>query len=262
MESPFTPEQLEALRSLGTCTVANAIETFNVRLRNEGFADGRLVRCMFEELPPMLGYAVTARIRSSAPPIASSFSLLSPQKLTFADRDDWWQYVLSIPPPRVVVMQDVDPSPGLGAFLGDVHASICQGLGCVGYVTNGAVRDLEAVRRSGFHFFAGHVSVSHAYAHIIDFGEAVDIGGMRVRPGDMVHGDRCGVQTIPLKIAAEIPAVAACLEEKERKIIEYCHSPEFTLKGLRVFVKEIEKVMPCEAAIVNKEKNIGDHDRL
>ncbi len=260
MESPLTSEQLEAIRRLGTCAVANAIETFNVRLRNEGFADGKLVRCMFEELPPMLGYAVTARIRSSAPPIASSFPPPGPQKLTFADRGDWWEYVLSVPSPRVVVMQDADQSPGLGAFLGDVHAAICQGLGCIGYVTNGAVRDLQAVRRFGFHFFAGNISVSHSYAHIVDFGEAVDVGGMHVRPGDLVHGDRYGVQTIPLKIASQIPAVAACLVEKERKIIEYCHSSEFTLKGLRDFVKEIERAIPCEPETVNKG-NVGDHNR-
>jgi 4-hydroxy-4-methyl-2-oxoglutarate aldolase len=260
LEPYLTPEQFEALRRLDTCTVANAIETFNVRLRNEGFVGGSLVRCIFEELPPMLGFAVTGRIRSSSPPIASSLPPPSPQKLTFADRTDWWDYVLSIPPPRVVVMQDVDQNPGIGAFVGDVHSAICQGLGCVGYVTNGAVRDLEDVRRTGFHFFAGHVSLSHAYAHIVDFGEAVDIGGLRIRPGDLVHGDRYGVQTIPMRIASQIPAVAARLDEKERRIIEYCRSAQFTLEGLRAFVRNIEAEIVCDPASASG-KAFDDHHR-
>ncbi len=250
MEPTLTPDEFESLRRLSTCAVANAIETFNIRLRNEGFASDSAVRCMFPELSPMLGYAVTGRIRSATVPLVSS--LPPPQRLSFADRTDWWDYVLSIPQPRVMVLQDIDPSPGMGAFVGDVHAAICQALGCVGYVTNGAVRDIEAVRTTGFHFFAGHISVSHAYAHIIDFGEPVDIGGMRVQPGALVHGDRHGVQTIPAEIAAQIPSVAACLQERERIIIEFCGSKEFTLEKLRRVVKEAER--SCEPAALNLKR--------
>ena len=69
MSAPLTPEELHALRGLDACTLANAIETFHERLRNEGFVD-HTVRCLFPELPPMLGYAATLRIRGSAPPTA------------------------------------------------------------------------------------------------------------------------------------------------------------------------------------------------
>src|SRR5438046_2305933 len=85
--------QLEALRRLDTCTVSNAIETLEVRLRNEGFADSS-VRCLFPQLTPMLGYAVTARIRCSGPPIEGH---------AYLERTDWWNIILSIPAPRVVV---------------------------------------------------------------------------------------------------------------------------------------------------------------
>ncbi len=247
MEAPLTPKQFEALRQLDGCSVATAIESFNVRLRNEGFANPAALHCIFDDLPPMLGYAVTGRIRSAAPPIASS--LPPPQKLTFADRDEWWNYALSIPEPRVLVLTDNDPSPGLGAFVGDVHAAVCKALGCVGYVTNGAVRDLGAVRAMGFHFFAGFVSVSHAYAHIVDFGEPVEIGGMRVRPGDLVHGDRHGVQTIPRGIASQIPPVAACLQERERSVIDCCRAADFSLNKLRATIKDAEMTYNPERLI-------------
>lgn len=238
MDRFLSQEQFEAIAVLDTCAVANAIETFQVRMRNEGFASDNSVRCLFKHASPMLGYAVTGRIRTSAPPIASS--LPPPRQLRFADHTDWWNHVLSIPAPRVVVMQDVDRSPGIGSFMGGVHASICQALGCVGYVTNGAVRDLEAVERMGFHLFAGHVSVSHAYAHVFSFGEPVEVGGLHIRPGDLVHGDRHGVQTVPWSVAEQVAARAAVIREKERLVTDFCRSPEFSVQKLRAVIKDIE----------------------
>lgn len=257
MESPLPPEQFEALRRLDACTLSNAIEAFNVRLRNDGFANGSSVKCIFRDLPPMLGYAVTGRIQSSGPPLTGS--LPPPSHLSFYHRSDWWDYVLSLPAPRIVVMQDVDRNPGLGALMGDLHVTICQALGCVGYVTNGAVRDLTTIERTGFHFFAGQVSVSHAYAHVIDFGEPVEIGGMRVRSGDLIHGDRHGVQTIPKNIAPDIPAVAARIAEQERRIIEYCKSSDFSPSKLREFVKEADNEI---SKSVPQRTNQGKQERL
>jgi 4-hydroxy-4-methyl-2-oxoglutarate aldolase len=223
-------QQLEAIRGLDTCTVSNAIETFNLRLRNEGFADAS-IRCIFPHLPPMLGYAVTGRVRCSGPP---------PVGHTYFDRTDWWDHLLSIPAPRVVVMEDIDGKPGLGAFAGEVHANILLALGCAGVVTNGAVRDLQAVEPTGFHFFAGNVAVSHAYVHVVEFGSPVELGGLRICPGDLIHGDRHGIVSVPKEIAAEIPATAVRILERERKVIHLCRSPEFSVEKLRAAVKELE----------------------
>ncbi|MGH9326043.1 MAG: RraA family protein [Terriglobia bacterium] len=236
METTLSPEQFEALRRLDTCTVANAIEVFNVRQRNEWFVNDAVAHSIFPHFPPMLGYAVTGTIRSAAPPLVSS--LPPPRILSYCDRTDWWNYVLSIPAPRVVVMQDLDHIPGTGALFGEVHSSVCRALGCAGYVTNGAVRDLPAVESLGFQLFAGHVSVSHAYAHIVEFGEPVEIGGVRIHPGDLIQGDRHGVQSIPKIIAAKIPAVVEELSRGERPILELCASPRFSLDGLREMVNE------------------------
>src|SRR5579864_2728722 len=210
------------IRQLDTCTVSNAIERFNVRLRNEGFVHG-CVHCQFPHLPPMLGYAVTARARASSAPMTGR---------CYYERMDWWEYVLTIPEPRVMVLQDIDHQPGIGAFAGEIHAQIGLALHCVGCVTNGAVRDLPAVEKSGFQLFAGSVAVSHSYAHIVDFGEPVEIGGLKIHPGDLVHGDRHGVHTIPQGIASEIPKAAADLVAEEHALIELCRSPAFSFKEL------------------------------
>lgn len=104
---------------------------------------------------------------------------------------------------------------------------------------NGTVRDLPAVEAIGFQLFAGHVAVSHAYAHIVEFGSRVEVGGLTVRAGDLIHEDRHGILSIPLQIAAEIPAVAARILETEKRIVSLCQSPQFSLEKLGALLKEL-----------------------
>jgi 4-hydroxy-4-methyl-2-oxoglutarate aldolase len=226
---PISVDDLDALRRLDTCTISNAIETFQVRLRNAGFADAR-IRCMFEDFPPMVGYAATAQLRTGEPPITGRIYL---------DRTDWWNSILQVPAPRIVVLEDLDKPPGLGAFIGEMHAAILRALGCVGYVTDGGVRELPRVKAQGLHLFAGNVAVSHAYAHIFDFGSAVRVGGLEVHPGDLLHGDRHGLVTVPKEIASEIPAVAGRLRQAEQSVIDFCRSQEFSVDKLRHALKEL-----------------------
>ena len=226
LEPAIPVEELDALRRVDTCMVSNAVETFQVRLRNAGFADAR-IRCIFEDLPPMVGYAATAGLRTGEPPITGSYH----------DRADWWNSILQVPAPRIAVLEDLDQPPGVGAFLGDMHAAILRALGCVGYVTNGAVRELPRVKDMGLQLFAGNVTVSHAYAHIFDFGSKVKVGGLEVRPGDLLHGDRHGLLIVPKKIASEIPAVVARLQQAEQRVIDFCRSQEFSVDKLRQVLK-------------------------
>jgi|SRR5580658_1364682 4-hydroxy-4-methyl-2-oxoglutarate aldolase len=227
IESLLTEEDLDALRRFDTCMVSNAIETFDARLRNTGFA-GAAIHCIFKDAPPMVGYAATARLRSGEPPIVSG---------SFHDRADFWNSILKIPAPRILVLEDMDEPPGRGAFIGDMHAAILKALGCIGYVSNGAVRELPSVRALGIQLFAGNVAVSHAYAHIFEIGATVKVGGMEVRPGELLHGDRHGVLTVPKRIAARIPHVAAELQRGERKVIDFCRSSAFSVAKLGEIMK-------------------------
>jgi len=234
---PLAVEDFEKLRHLDTCTVSNVIEQFDVRPRNEGFMHGA-IQCRFPKFAPMLGYAVTGRIRTSVPPATSP----PITRGCYYDRMDFWKYLVSMPEPRIMLLEDEDRQIGFGAFVGEIHAQIALALHCVGCVTNGAIRDLPAVERAGFHLFSGCVSVSHAYAHIVDFGQPVEIGGLKIRPGDLIHGDCHGVQTIPHAIAAEIPRVAQALVTKERALIELCRSPLITLDGLAAKLRQTTQV--------------------
>jgi regulator of RNase E activity RraA len=87
--------------------------------------------------------------------------------------------------------------------------------------------------------FAGNVAVSHAYAHLFDYGATVKVGGLEVHPGDLLHGDRHGLLTIPRRIASEVPAAAARLQQREQRVIDFCRSREFSVEGLRKLLKEL-----------------------
>jgi 4-hydroxy-4-methyl-2-oxoglutarate aldolase len=219
-QAPLAPEVLRALQTLTTPTVANAIETFDVRPRNVGFMDAS-IKCMFPHLGTMVGYAVTAKIRAAQPPRPGES----------VPRRAMWEYILTIPEPRIVVIEDLDDPP-IGSFWGEVNANIHRALGCIGTVTNGGVRDLDEVERLGFHFFASQVQVSHAYVHVVEFGTPVTVGGLTVHPGDLLHGDKHGVIQIPLEIAPELYRAAKEVEARERRIIEACQAPGFTIDRL------------------------------
>jgi 4-hydroxy-4-methyl-2-oxoglutarate aldolase len=229
MTKQLAPALLEPYRRLSTCVVASAIETFQVRLSNTGFANSS-VRCMFPSRPPVVGYAATARIRTSSPPMEGH---------GYYFRTEWWNDIVRIPAPRIIVVEDLDSPPGLGAFIGEVHASILQALGCVSLVTNGSVRDLPEIRASGFQLFAGNVSVSHGYAHVFDFGGTVQVGGLKVSPGDLVQGDVHGVQTIPLEIAGKIPDRAEEILKRRQYFIGLCRSADFSLERLRAAMEQL-----------------------
>ncbi len=222
----LTEQEMRALQSLDTPTVANAIETFRLRLRNEGYINSAAVN-HFPRAKPMLGYAVTMKMHTDGPPHKGS---------TYPDRSDWWDTIASLPNPKVMVLQDADKYVGIGSLAGEIHASIFKALGCTGIVTNGAVRDLAALDASGLHVYSGHISPSHAYAHIISVGAPVELYGQTIHSGDLLHGDAHGIVIIPPEIAAAIPVAAATIREHERAIIDFCASPDFSVQRLREMV--------------------------
>jgi 4-hydroxy-4-methyl-2-oxoglutarate aldolase len=221
--------ELEDLRALSSCAVANAIEILGVRLRNEGFTDGS-IRRVTDNTAPAVGFAATLKIRCSSPPTDSP---------SYIERTQWWDYVMSIPEPRFLVIEDVDPAPGTGALVGEVHAHILKALGCRAVLTNGVVRDVPEVARLGVSLFANRLSVSHAYSHIIEAGCPVKVGGLSLEPGDLLHGDAHGVLCVPPDRVTEIIRLAAVLEERERELFRLCEAPDFSVERLREAIRSM-----------------------
>jgi regulator of RNase E activity RraA len=212
------PALLEALRRFDSPTLSNAIETFSIRPRDEGYMSMD-VRCLFPELRPLVGYAATATIRARG-------------RSAHGDQTALYQHVREVPRPCVVVVQDLDEPPGGGSLWGEVNATIFGALGCAGCVTDGCVRDLKEARAMGFQFFARGPGVSHAYVRVETAGEPVTVGGLRVIPGDLIHADQHGVLLIPREIAAELPAAADRVVATEQSLLSWVRSSDFNADEL------------------------------
>jgi regulator of RNase E activity RraA len=173
----------------------------------------------------MVGLARTATIRSAHPGDLTG-------EAARALSDGYYAYVDAGPKPSVVVIQDIDANRGYGSFWGEVNSNIHAGLGCAGLVTDGGVRDLPDIA-AGFQMLAGRVIPSHAFVHVVDFGRPVDVAGMRVRDGDLIHADQHGAVVIPHEVAGGIRAAAELIIRQEKVIIEAARQPGFNFEKLK-----------------------------
>jgi len=176
----------------------------------------------------MVGYAVTAKMQAHEQPTKE----LHHAKI--------WEELARIPKPWVIVIEDVDYPAPIGSYWGEVNASVYAALGAAGVVTNGGVRDLPEVRPTGFHLFASCVLVSHAYAHVFEAGKPVTVGGLTVRPGDLLHADQHGITNIPLEIAANLPDACSAIESGERRLIDYARTDNPSIEQLKQMYGEVD----------------------
>jgi regulator of RNase E activity RraA len=216
------PELLTKLRGFDTPTLCNAMEVVLPSRQGHGFTRKPLY-CAHPELPPMVGYARTARICASRP---SGRDPAAEREVSLA----YYRHVAEPPHPTVTVIEDVDREP-VGAWWGEVHTHMHRGLGSLGVVTDGTVRDLDQVAE-GFQLLAHGVGPSHAHVHPVDFGVPVTVAGMTVLPGDLIHADRHGALVIPLDVAAELPQAAERVMKVERVMIEASKQPGFGIAKL------------------------------
>jgi len=213
---PLMQAQIDELKKYSTPTVCNAIELFKVRKRNEGFMLPTIV-CRFPDLGVMVGYAATATFRACEPAAPN----------VKVETNAYSEHILSRPVPRILVAQDLDDL-SIGALFGEVNSSVHKALGCVGHITNGGVRDLDECHSIGFHLFSGCIQVSHAYVHLEDFGKPIEVGGVTIQPGDLIHADKHGVCIVPNEIAHDLAEACRVMEALERPLIELALSPEFS----------------------------------
>ncbi|HTV44084.1 MAG TPA: RraA family protein [Stellaceae bacterium] len=234
MPSLPDPAALEALRAFDTPTICNALELVVPARRATGFIRRPLV-APFPELKPVVAFARTAIIRSREP---------HPRSRDAAKevRLGYYAQIAAPPAPSIAVIQDLDaPDLGFGAFWGEVQTNVHKGLGCVGVVTDGSVRDLDAMA-PGFFVLAGSIMPSHAHVHLVDFGGTVSVAGMIVSPNDVIHADRHGAVVIPPEAIAELPAAVALLTRREKVIIDAAKAPGFSLARLRQAFDEQEEI--------------------
>lgn len=215
---------LARLAEWDTPTICNALEMIDQTWRLYGYTT-RAFTCLRPEAKPIVGYARTATIRASV-------KAAVPQAEAQAMRLRYYEYVAAGPTPSVVVIQDLDTRPGTGAFWGEVNTAIHKGLGALGVVTNGSIRDLEA-SAPGFQALAGQVGPSHAWVHVTGFGEQVEVHGMSVRDGDIIHADCHGAVVVPTEAVARLPETIDLIARREAVILDAARAPDFGIEKLR-----------------------------
>jgi 4-hydroxy-4-methyl-2-oxoglutarate aldolase len=211
---------LELLRKYDTPTICNVVELFDLRPRIAGYMNQRIQAC-FPRLPPMVGYAATATFRSAAPPCSGNvYAGLGEQVASFAE----------LPGPPVVVFQDLD-EPVASATFGEVMCSTYKAFGAVGLITSGAGRDLDQVEALNFPCFTSGTICAHGYCHFLHINVPVHVGGVMVAPGDLLHGDRNGVTTIPQEVASAVAQACPELAAAENIVLNYLKSGKLDPRG-------------------------------
>jgi len=232
---PLSDADLKLLAQYDTPTISNVIELFEVRPRSAGYMDGRIRAC-FPEMPPIVGYASTATMRTAYP---------RAQGAVYGSLDEQIAHFQELPGPAIVVFQDLD-DPAVGATFGEVMCTSYQAFGAVGIVTSGPARDLDQVRRRGFAAFSNGVICSHSYSHITSIHETVRVGGLEVRPGDLLHADANGVCGIPLEIASDVAHAAAEFVAAESGVMAFADSSSRDLtaysEARREMLRHIEEL--------------------
>jgi 4-hydroxy-4-methyl-2-oxoglutarate aldolase len=230
MPTAISAADLELLRKYDTPTICNVVELFDLRPRTAGYMDARIQAC-YPKLPPMVGYAATATFRSASPPRSGNvYTGMAEQVSAFGE----------LPSPPVIVFQDLD-DPVAAATFGEVMCTTYKTFGAVGLITSGGGRDLDQVEALNFPCFTSGTICAHGYCHIVQINIPVHVGGVMVHPGDLLHGDRNGVTSIPIEIASQTAHACAELASAEAVILDYLKGGRVDPKGFAAARKESQE---------------------
>ena len=214
----LTEDQITKLKAIDTPTVANAVELHETRINTEGYM-GWNIRCLFPDMGVMVGQAITATFNTTTR--GKSRSRLVWQECLKA--------IGAMPTPVVIVGKDVGPRPFHGCHFGDGMANVAKRLGAVGLVTDGGVRDVETVKSMGFHMFAAGAVAAHGNFGLDETMVPVEIGGVLVNQGDVIHADLNGVVVFPVALTDFVIEQAGKVHEKEAIQDDWVNRDDFNL---------------------------------
>ena len=215
---------LEEISKYDTPTMCNALEAVMGTRTAVGFTKKQVVPAD-PSLPCIVGFAATAKIRASSPPI------ISPEKVQ-ENRLSYYDYISSSEQPTIVAIEDTDYPNCTGAFWGELNVAIHKGLNIKGTLTNGLLRDIGMLDK-GYQVLAGGIGPSHAFVHITELDTTVNILGLEIKPGDFIHADQHGAMTVPKKYLDALPHALELVVKKEVPILEAAKRKDFNIEKLK-----------------------------
>jgi 4-hydroxy-4-methyl-2-oxoglutarate aldolase len=212
-------EMFAALRTIDTPTITNVVATYPTNplclgLYNpwtENWYTDSSIRCMYPELGPIVGYAVTC--------VYGVPDHNYPDRLTYQDVLDALD---ASPKPTILVIQQKFPAEisRKAGLAGEIMTTAAQAVGCIGLLSNGPSRDIDAIRRNKFQMLLGGVSAGHGAMGVMAVQVPVSISGMDVAPGELVHMDENGAVKFPANKLAQVATNARALLDEEAARIQ------------------------------------------
>ena len=203
---PLSHSEILQLKRWNTPTIYNGWEQIT---RHDPGADAFNLEETHDFMPqmgPMVGYAVTVVVE----PSNKAHREANPNAWT-----EYRKYLATVPGPKIVVVQDLDKPRTIGAFWGEVNSNTHRALGCVGTITDGAIRDVDEMTNAGFKALARRMCVGHAHVHVIRWGCEVEVFGRKIRPGQLIHADKHGFMAIPEGEEANLLDAARFMDANE-----------------------------------------------
>lgn len=194
------------LKRWNTPTIYNGWEAITSHDRTRGWFNREETRDFMSQMGPMVGYAVTVVCEPSNPKHAEKAA---------EKWGEYRRYVAAQPGPKIVVVQDLDKPDVVGSFWGEVNANVHRALGCVGTITDGAIRDIDEMTNAGFKAVARRPCVGHAFVTPISWGKPVAVFGTTIDPGRLVHADKHGFLVVPEEDEAMLLDAATFMDENE-----------------------------------------------
>lgn len=231
-ETTFPGDLLETMRKYDTPTICNAIEVAQGR---RGFSDftKAMMLCSSPQDGPIVGFARTARIAGLKPPKETSDE-------TRARRIEYFRSMAAGPRPAIAVVEDTDQPNCVAAWWGEVHTAVHKGLGMAGALTNGLMRDLGDLE-PGFPVIAGSIGPSHGFCHVREIGTQVEIFGLCIAEGDLIHADRHGAVVVPPDVIPRLGEAIETLLGAEQLILEPARRAGFDIEKLEAAWAAFEK---------------------
>jgi regulator of RNase E activity RraA len=207
----FDKTYFDALRSVDTPTIANAIEVVLGKRQGDGFTR-KTVLAADPTLPPICGYARTSKIKAATPTTENS-DIIATRRMAY------YKYMADSPEHSIAVLEDLDYPDCVGAYWGEINTSVHKGFGLGGTLTNGVMRDLDALA-PGYQVIAGSIGPSHAYVRVKEIDTAVTLFDLTIQPGDMVHADKHGAVVIPKDAQAGMLDAIKKMIDREKIVLE------------------------------------------
>lgn len=198
------------LKRWNTPTIYNGWEQITKHDRTKDAINLEPTTDYMPEMGPMVGYAVTVKIEPSNPSHAEHKG---------SAVKDYREYIASIPGPKIVVIQDLDGPHIVGSFWGEVNSNIHRALGCVGTITDGAIRDVDEMKNAGFKALARRLCVGHAYSTPIEWNCDVEVFGSVVKPGQLIHADKHGFMAIPPEDEEKLLDASVFMDQNETNTV-------------------------------------------